>query len=147
MSVLNEGALEGGKIVLRVGINLGDVMVEGSDLYGDGVNVAARLEAMAEPGGICVSDDVHRQVRDKLDIAFEDAGEHQLKNIARPLRIFRVGSVTMPLAPQPRLGLPDKPSIAVLPFQNMAAIPSRNISPTAWWKTSSRRFRECAGYS
>jgi len=120
MAAANEGVPEERKIILRVGINLGDVIVEGSDLYGDGVNVAARLEAMAEPGGICVSDDAHRQVRDKLDIAFEDAGEHQLKNIARPLRIFRVRVGTMPLAPQPSLALPDKPSIAVLPFQNMS---------------------------
>ena len=84
MAAANEGVPEDRKIILRVGINLGDVIVEGSDLYGDGINVAARLEAMAEPGGICVSDDAHRQVRDKLAITFEDAGEHRLKNIARP---------------------------------------------------------------
>jgi TolB-like protein len=113
------------RIILRIGINLGDVIVDGGDLYGDGVNVAARLEAMAEPGGICISDDAHRQVRDKLDIAFEDAGEHQLKNIARPLRIFRVRSGTRPPAPQPSLTLPDKPSIAVLPFDNMSGDPEQ----------------------
>ncbi len=125
MAANNEDAPEEQKIILRIGINLGDVIVDGGDLYGDGVNVAARLEAMAEPGGICISDDAHRQVRDKLDIAFEDAGEHQLKNIARPLRIFRVRSGTRPPAPQPSLTLPDKPSIAVLPFDNMSGDPEQ----------------------
>ncbi len=125
MAAANADAPEERKIILRIGINLGDVIVEGSDLYGDGVNVAARLEAMAEPGGICISDDAHRQVRDKLDIAFEDEGEHQLKNIARPLRIFRVRSGTRPLAPPPSLALPDKPSIAVLLFLNMSGDPEQ----------------------
>ena len=125
MAAANEDAPEDQKIILRIGINLGDVIVDGGDLYGDGVNVAARLEAMAEPGGICISDDAHRQVRDKLDIAFEDAGEHQLKNIARPLRIFRVRPGTRPPAPQPSLTLPDKPSIAVLPFDNMSGDPEQ----------------------
>ena len=108
------------RIAFRIGINVGDIVVEGGDIYGDGVNVAARLEGIAEPGGICISDDAYRQVRDKVDIGFEDAGEHQLKNIARPLRIFRVKFGAIPLAPQPSLALPDKPSIAVLPFQNMS---------------------------
>jgi TolB-like protein len=120
MATKNEDAAEEQKITLRIGINLGDVIVDSGDLYGDGVNVAARLEAMAEPGGICISDDAHRQVRDKLDIAFEDAGEHHLKNIARPLRIFLVRFGTGSPAPQPSLTVPDKPSIAVLPFQNMS---------------------------
>ena len=125
MNAANEGAPDKRKIMLRVGINLGDVIVEGGDIYGDGVNVAARLETMAEPGGICVSDDVYRQVRDKLDIGFEDTGEHQLKNIARPVRIFRVRSVATSPAPQPSLALPDKASIAVLPFQNMSGDPEQ----------------------
>src|SRR5437764_8813258 len=78
------------RIEFRIGINLGDIISDENDIYGDGVNVAARLEALAEPGGICVSRMVHDQVRDKLDIAFDDMGEQQLKNIARPLHVFRV---------------------------------------------------------
>src|ERR1700676_656943 len=78
------------RIELRIGINVGDVILDGGDIFGDGVNVAARLEGIAEPGGICISDDTHRQVRDKIDIAFEDAGEQQFKNIARPVRVHRV---------------------------------------------------------
>src|SRR5262249_9790451 len=98
------------------------------DIFGDGVNVAARLEGLAEPGGICLSDDVHRQVRGKLDITFEDAGEQQLKNIAVPVRGFRVrpaGAAGTAAAPRPALALPDKPSIAVLPFQNMSGDPEQ----------------------
>ena len=78
------------RIEFRIGINLGDVIVEGDDIFGDGVNVAARLEALAEPGGICVSRVVRDQVRDKLDFTFEDLGEQQVKNIARPVRVYRV---------------------------------------------------------
>src|SRR6266571_4496054 len=78
------------RIEFRVGINLGDVVVEGDDLLGDGVNVAARLEGIAEPGGICISDAAYQQVRDKVDVNFENAGEQQLKNIARPVRVYRV---------------------------------------------------------
>ena len=126
MAAASESVAEGKRITLRVGVNLGDVIVEGSDLYGDGVNVAARLEAMAEPGGICLSDDAHRQVRDKLNITFEDAGEHQLKNIARPMRIFHVRPGKMPFAPLQGLALPDMPSIAVLPFANMSADPEQD---------------------
>src|SRR5438445_4627205 len=89
------------RIEFRVGINLGDVIVEGGDIFGDGVNLAARLEALAEPGGICVSRVVRDQVRDKLDFAFEDLGEQQVKNIARPVRVYRVreGALQTPTAP------------------------------------------------
>jgi class 3 adenylate cyclase len=107
------------RIEFRVGINLGDVIVEGDDIFGDGVNVAARLEAVAEPGGICVSRVVRDQVRDRLDCSFEDLGEQQVKNIARPVRAYRVRDTAIansPSAPaSPILPLPDKPSIAVLP--------------------------------
>ena len=87
------------RIELRIGINLGDVIAEGEDIFGDGVNVAARLEALAEPGGICVSRMVRDNVRDKLDYAFEDLGEQEVKNIARPVRVYRVGDRDAPLEP------------------------------------------------
>jgi len=109
------------RIRFRIGINLGDVIVEQQDIFGDGVNVAAQLEALAEPGGICVSRMVRDNVRDKLDCIFEDMGEQQVKNIARPVRVYWVRDPAIPTekaapaAAQP-LPLPDKPSIAVLPF-------------------------------
>ncbi len=108
-----------------MGINVGDVIIDGEDIHGDGVNVAARLETLSEPGGICVSLGVRDQVRDKLDLTFDDAGEQQLKNIARPVRVYRVrlsGNATQAAA---ALAPPDKPSIAVLPFQNMSGDPEQ----------------------
>ena len=105
------------RIEFRIGINLGDIIIDEGDIYGDGVNVAARLDALAEPGGICVSRVVRDQVRDKLDLAFEDLGEQHVKNIARPVRVYRVpisGNADAPAAPA--AAIPDKPSIAVLPF-------------------------------
>jgi adenylate cyclase len=111
-------------IRFRIGVNLGDVIVEEHDIFGDGVNLAARLEALAEPGGICISRMVRDNVRDKLDYAFEDMGEQQVKNITRPVRVYRVRDPAVPTeeaapAAAQTLPLPDKPSIAVLPFQNM----------------------------
>jgi TolB-like protein len=106
-------------IILRIGINLGDVIVQGADLYGDGVNVAARLELITEPGGICVSASVHDQVRGKTAASFRPMGPQTLRNIAGPVQVFRVG-----VAPEPAtLALPEKPSIAVLPFVGMTADP------------------------
>ena len=114
------------RIEFRIGINLGDIIRDGRDIYGDGVNVAARLEALAEPGGIWVSRVVHDQVRDKLDLAFEDLGEQQVKNIARPVHVWRIRLGAKPaLSASAPLALPDKPSIAVLPFQNMTGDPEQ----------------------
>src|ERR1700731_1814967 len=110
------------RINFRIGVNLGDVIVEEHDIFGDGVNVAARLEGLAEPGGICVSRVVRDQVRDKIDFAFEDMGEQQVKNIARPVRVYRIPLAEMARTKAP-LPLPDKPSIAVLPFTNMSGDP------------------------
>jgi adenylate cyclase len=119
------------RIEFRIGINLGDIILEDDDIFGDGVNVAARLEALAEPGGICVSRVVRDQVRDKLDVAFEDLGEQEVKNIARPVRVFRIRAITPAVdaqgAPAPALALPDKPSIAVLPFANMSNDPEQEF--------------------
>jgi TolB-like protein len=109
------------RIRFRMGVNLGDIIVESDDIFGDGVNVAARLEGLAEPGGVCVSRMVRDNVRDKVDYTFEDLGEQQVKNIARPVRAYRVRAVRDATpAVAPPLALPDKPSLVVLPFQNMS---------------------------
>ncbi len=117
-------------IELRIGINLGDIIIEDDDIYGDGVNVAARIEALADAGGVFVSNTVHDHVRDRLPFVFEDLGEQRVKNIARPVRVYRVRDASSAdksqLAPVPPvLPLPDKPSIAVLPFQNMSGDPEQ----------------------
>jgi len=129
------------RIEFRMGINVGDIIIEDGDIFGDGVNIAARLEALAEPGGICLSAAAHEQVRDRLDIAFDDLGEQQVKNITRPVRVYQIRpkSPLPPPPPQagegsagsarvgaaPALTLPDKPSLAVLPFQNMSGDPEQ----------------------
>ncbi|RWX71289.1 adenylate/guanylate cyclase domain-containing protein [Mesorhizobium sp. M4B.F.Ca.ET.089.01.1.1] len=112
------------RITLRIGVNLGDVIVEGSDIYGDGVNVAVRLETVAEPGEVCISASVFDQVKRKLDAAFDDLGEQALKNIAEPVRVYRLrplpgGHIESVIEPTPPR-LPAKPSLAVLPFTNMS---------------------------
>ena len=113
------------RIKLRIGVNLGDIIAEGEDIYGDGVNLASRLEGLAEPGGVCISGKVYEEVRDRTDLAFEGLGDVEVKNFARPVPVWRwdaegrVPSEAEP-APQVSLAVPDKPSIAVLPFDNMS---------------------------
>jgi adenylate cyclase len=114
----------------RIGINIGDIIVEGDDIFGDGVNVAARLQEIAAPGGICISSRVHEDVRDRLDTVFDDGGTQVLKNITRPVQVWS-WSPGPAIPPQPgpvpmALLLPDKPSIAVLPFQNMSGDPEQD---------------------
>jgi class 3 adenylate cyclase len=117
---------EDGRILFRVGINIGDVIVEPHDIFGDGVNIAARLESIAEPGGICISSSAYDQVRGKVGVKFADLGEQNLKNIAHPVRAYAVRAAAGPsqrdllLDARESLALPDKPSIAVLPFENMS---------------------------
>jgi len=122
MTARNAAALAEHRFEFRMGINVGDIIIEDGDIFGDGVNIAARLEALAEPGGICLSAAAHEQVRDRLDLAFDDLGEQQVKNITRPVRTYAVAlgapsRAALPVAAP--LPLTDKPSLAVLPFQNL----------------------------
>jgi adenylate cyclase len=124
MGERNAGLPQEKRIEFRMGINAGDIIVDGTDIWGDGVNVAARLEALAEPGGICVSGRVQEDVHGSLEIAFDDIGEQQLKNIARPVRVYRVRLKGAAKA-APSLHQPTKPSIVVLPFNNMSGDPEQ----------------------
>jgi adenylate cyclase len=135
MAQRNEGISQDKRMLFRIGINLGDILIEGDDILGDGVNIAARLEGIAQPGGICVSASAYDQVRGKVEVEFTDLGEQRLKNIDRPVRVYTAKSrgpvgVVGPDASsnhdvQMPLPLPDKPSIAVLPFQNMSGDPEQ----------------------
>lgn len=107
------------RMQFRMGVNLGDVLVDAAGIYGDGVNVAARLESLAAPGGICISRSVHEQVKNRLQTSFEDLGEQTVKNIAEPVRVFRMALESV-VPSSPALQLPDKPSLAVLPFENLS---------------------------
>jgi len=149
------------RIRFRIGVNLGDVIVEETDIFGDGVNVAARLEALAEPGGIRISRMVRDQIRDKLPYLFEDTGEQSVKNIARPVRVYALRPEAIadlpvlsvpPAAPtsQPgvaALALPDKPSVAVLPFSNMGSDPEQEFLADGIAGTSSPGCRAIRHFS
>ena len=142
-------AEEDKRLRFRIGINLGDVIVEGDDIHGDGVNIAARLERLAEPGGICLSDDAYRQARGKVEAEFDDMGEQRLKNVAEMVRVHRIvgdspGTSGAKSAREP-LALPDKPSIAVLPFANMSHDPEQEYFSDGVTEdiiTELSRFRE-----
>ncbi len=121
----NSGVPEDKCIALRIGVNLGDIIIEGNDIYGDGVNVAARLQELAAPGGIALSATAHEHAAEKVDIGFRDGGEHELKNIAKPVRVYHWSDDDAGRQPdiagtKDALPLPDKPSMAVLPFDKMS---------------------------
>jgi TolB-like protein/class 3 adenylate cyclase len=124
MAERNTNVPEEKRIEFRIGINLGDVIIDRGDIFGNGVNVAVRLEGIADPGGICVSERVKEYAQDQLEVLFEDAGEHQLKNIARPVRAYHV-RFDHPVKTRASLTIPSKPSIAVLPFQNLGGDPEQ----------------------
>jgi adenylate cyclase len=115
------------RIEFRIGINVGDVVIEDGDIFSDGVNIAARLEGIVEPGGICLSDDAYRQIRGKLTLDAIDTGEQQLKNITQPVRVHKLqfGLPAQSARSTNALPLPNKPSIAVLAFQNMSGDPNQ----------------------
>jgi adenylate cyclase len=130
MAERNAKVPEDRRIIYRMGINIGDIIVEGDDIYGEGVNIAARLEGLAEPGGICVARNVFDQVKAKVEVGFEDLGEQEVKNIPEPIRVYRWTNAAIDPMPDTAgakgaLPLPDKPSIAVLPFDNMSGDPEQ----------------------
>jgi adenylate cyclase len=144
MAAANAKESEDRHIVLRIGINLGDVMVEGSDLYGDGVNIAARLESMADPGGILVSGTAYDHIKSKVKVGFEDLGPQNLKNIAEPVRAYRVTGTPAVAHTSSKPGA-DKPSIAVLPFTNLSGDPEQQYFSDGITEdiiTELSRFRE-----
>ena len=134
MALRNINVPQGARIEFRIGIHVGDIIIDESDIFGDGVNIAARLEGIAIPGGICISDDTHRQIRSKVDYEFDDMGAQTLKNLKEPMRAWSIrvrtaGALVTPSTvtsvPTANPSLPDKPSIAALPFQNMSGDPEQ----------------------
>jgi adenylate cyclase len=124
MAERNSGISEDRRVEFRIGINVSDIIINEGDIYGDGVNIAARVEALASPGSICLSDNAYQQIKGKLALDVSDMGEQQLKNIAQPVRVYGVRLIGA--LERPALVLPDKPSIAVLPFQNMSGDPEQD---------------------
>ena len=144
MAAANGDLPEDRRILLRIGVNLGDIMVESGDRYGDGVNIAARLEGIAEPGGILVSGTIYDHVRNKIDAGFDDLGAQSLKNILEPVRVYRVAGTPRVSVDATKLAS-DKPSIAVLPFTNMSGDPEQQYFSdgiTADIITELSRFRQ-----
>ena len=125
MAERNAHEPDDGRMAFRIGVNLGDVIIEGDDIHGDGVNVAARLETLADPGGICISGDVHRQCRGKIDVTFDDLGEQKVKNIAEPVRAFRLAKNEKISSAEPVSMRTDRPVVAILPFDNMSGDPEQ----------------------
>jgi adenylate cyclase len=131
MAQRNAGIEPERSMQFRVGINIGDVIYDEARIYGDGINVAARLEGIADPGGICISSKVYDEISDRIDLVCQDIGEQQLKNIVRPVRVYQVSAAALLTEQDSRMGLrpgpplPEKPSIAVLPFANMSADPEQ----------------------
>jgi adenylate cyclase len=147
MARANEELPEASHIVLRIGINLGDVIGEGGDIYGDGVNIAARLETLAQPGGVCISAKVYDEVHGKIEFAANDMGEVELKNIAKPVRAYRIATGATAAPPISIPDRSDKPSIAVLPFDNMSGDPSQGYFSDGITEniiTNLSRFRDLA---
>ena len=128
MAAANAAVPAAEALVFRIGVNLGDVVIDGDDIHGDGVNVAARLESIADPGGACISGSVFEQVDRRFEVRWEDLGQRALKNIARPVRVYRLapdGPAPLSAGLRPQAAAPQKPSIAVLPFTNMSSDPEQ----------------------